>query len=242
MCGRYSLTARPDTLTQAFQLAECPPLIPRFNIAPSQMVVAVRVLPGSTTRGCALLRWGLTPPWAEAPHTGINMVNARAETASERPAFRAAFRQRRCLVLADGFYEWERSARHAQPYYIRLRDGQPFAFAGLWERWEARDGKTTESCTLLTTQPNDLLRPIHHRMPVILNPRHYQHWLDPDLRTVETLKPLLRPYPPEELMLYPVSLRINNPRYDDEHCREPLAERSEAGLQAATLSDRPPRS
>ena len=151
------------------------------------------------------------------------MINAQAETASTKPAFRAAFRRRRCLVLADGFYEWQRLERRKQPFYIRMRDSSPFAFAGLWEHWKGPDGTGIDSCTLLTTDPNDLLRPLHHRMPVILDPQDYDLWLDPGIQESERLQPLLRPYASEELMAFPVSTRVNNPANDALECLEPVA-------------------
>ena len=151
------------------------------------------------------------------------MINAQAETASTTPAFRAAFKRRRCLVLADGFYDWQRLERRKQPFYIRMRDSSPFAFAGLWEHWKGPDDTGIDSCTLLTTDPNDLLRPLHHRMPVILDPQDYDLWLDPGIQESERLQPLLRPYASEELMAFPVSTRVNNPAYDAPECLEPVA-------------------
>jgi putative SOS response-associated peptidase YedK len=152
------------------------------------------------------------------------MINARSETVAEKPAFRAAFRRRRCLVVADGFYEWQKLERGKQPFYVRLRNGQPFAFAGLWEQWKGPDDHVIESCTLLTTQPNDLIRPVHNRMPVILHPSDYGLWLDPRVQQADRLQPLLRAYPPEEMEAYPISRFVNRPNNDDARCIEPLAE------------------
>jgi putative SOS response-associated peptidase YedK len=149
------------------------------------------------------------------------MINARSETVAEKPAFRAAFRRRRCLVVADGFYEWQKLNGGKQPYFIRMRDGRPFAFAGLWEHWQGTDGSEIESCTLLTTQPNDLVRPLHNRMPVILHPKDYELWLDPQAQQAEALQPLLGAYPSEEMDAYAVSRFVNNPRNDDARCIEP---------------------
>jgi putative SOS response-associated peptidase YedK len=158
------------------------------------------------------------------------MINARSETAAEKPAFRAAFRRRRCLVVADGFYEWQKTNGTKQPFYIRFRDTQPFAFAGLWEHWKGLDEQVIDSCTLLTTQPNDLLRQVHNRMPVILQPRDYDLWLDPEVQKPELLQPLLLPYPPEEMDAYPVSRYVNSPDNDTPKCIEPLPLQQGLGL------------
>ena len=149
------------------------------------------------------------------------MINARAETVAEKPAFRAAYRHRRCLVLADGFYEWQKQNGTKQPFFIHLRDGRPFAFAGLWEHWQGHDGSEIESCTLLTTEPNDLLRPLHNRMPVIINPADYSMWLDPGDNPLDALH-LLRPYPPEGMQAYAVSTAVNNPRNESPVNIQPL--------------------
>jgi putative SOS response-associated peptidase YedK len=151
---------------------------------------------------------------------GAKLINARAETVAEKPAFRSAFRQRRCLVLADGFYEWQQQEpkKPKQPFYFRLSNGQPFAFAGLWEHWENGNGEEIESCTLLTTEPNELMKSIHNRMPVILDPKHYDLWLDPEVKKSELLQPLLHPYPAEEMTAYPVSTAVNKPSNDTAEC------------------------
>jgi putative SOS response-associated peptidase YedK len=169
-------------------------------------------------RELVFLRWGLIPGWAKDPTIGNRMINARAETAAEKPAFRAALRRRRCLVAADGFYEWQRSGKQKQPYFIRLCDDRPFAFAGLWETWEAPELSSIESCTLLTTAANDLIRPIHDRMPVILAPDAYQPWLDLSVQKPEKVLPLLQPFPSEAMIAYPVGMLVNNPAHDDPQC------------------------
>jgi len=169
-----------------------------------------------------MLRWGLIPRWVKDPTRGSQPINAKAETAAEKPMFRDAFRRRRCLIPADGFYEWKQEGGRKQPVYICTKDRQPFAFAGLWEHWEEQEGQFIESCTILTTEPNDLLAQVHSRMPVILDQNDYDLWLDPDVQEVSRLKPLLRPYPPEQMTFYPVNLRVNNPRNDDWLCVEPL--------------------
>lgn len=226
MCGRYTLNTAPDLLVEQFGVKELPPLQARFNIAPGQPVLAVRMDPGGSHREGAMLRWGLIPSWSKDPKIGDRMINARAETVWQKPAFREPFRYRRCLVVADGFYEWRREGRTKQPYYFRLRNGKPFGFAGLWDRWEGPDGGTVESCTLLTAEPNALLRPIHNRMPVILDLRDYPCWLDPETTRRDLLAPLLRPYSAEDMVGYPVGLRVNNPRHDDPQCLAPLKDPS----------------
>jgi putative SOS response-associated peptidase YedK len=228
MCGRFTLVTPAKELAEQFRLIEVPSLSPRYNIAPTQPVAAVRQLPGNGARELSLLHWGLVPFWAKEPGIGSRMINARSETAAEKPAFRAAFRRRRCLVLADGFYEWQRLERGKQPFYVRLRDGKPFAFAGLWEHWKGPDETTIDSCTLLTTEPNDLIRPVHNRMPVILAPEDYDLWLDPGVQEPELLHPLLHAYPSENMHAYPISTWVNNPRNDDPRCIEPPAQAQRA--------------
>lgn len=224
MCGRFTLITPAEALAEQFQLFEIPSLAPRYNIAPTQPVAAVRRVPGDGQRELVLLRWGLVPFWAKDPGIGARMINARSETVAEKPAFRAAFRRRRCLVPADGFYEWRRLERGKQPFYVRLRDERPFAFAGLWEHWEGPDETAIDSCTLLTTEPNDLIRPVHSRMPVILAPKDYDLWLDPGVQKVELLQPLLRPYPSEGMLAYPISTWVNKPKNDSPRCIEPLTQ------------------
>lgn len=222
MCGRFSQTSSPEVVAEQFGLDDSPLFLkPHYNIAPSQPVAVVRAHPESGKRECVLLRWGLIPSWAKDPAIGYKMINARAETVSEKPAFRGPFRNRRCLILADGFYEWQQEGRRKQPFYIRLKDRRPFAFAGLWDKWEPPGGESIESCTILTTSPNDVLRPIHERMPVIVDPQAYNLWLDPTVQQVEAIQPILHPYPADRMEAYPVSLLINNPRHDAPACLEP---------------------
>ncbi len=220
MCGRFSQSQPADVIAQAFQVAEVPPLTPRYNIAPTQSVATVLQTPEHQNRQFRMLHWGLIPSWAKDTKMGARLINARAETVAEKPAFRSAFRQRRCLVLADGFYEWQQqeSKKQKQPFYFRLSDKHPFAFAGLWECWEDGSGEKIESCTLLTTEPNELMNPIHNRMPVILDPKDYDLWLDPKVKKPELLQPLLRPYPAEEMTIYPVSTVVNKPSNDMAEC------------------------
>ena len=207
MCGRFVQCATGAVLAARFQLAAPPALVPRYNVAPSQPIGAVRIA-GDGGREWVLLRWGLVPAWASEPRTGYSTINARAETAAEKPAYRQAFRRRRCLIPADGFYEWRKVGKGKQPYRIAPADGRPVAFAGLWERWE-RDGQVLESATILVTSANALLAPIHDRMPAILDPADEARWLDPHVTDPAVLRPLLVPCPPERLRLWPVGAAVN---------------------------------
>jgi putative SOS response-associated peptidase YedK len=222
VCGRFTLFEPDRVLAREFGVSGFPPQSPRYNIAPSQPVAAVRAIPAGSGRELVLLRWGLIPSWAKDPGIGNRLINARAETAPEKPSFRNAFKRRRCLVPADGFYEWQRQERRKQPHYVRMRDGRLFAFAGLWDRWESPDGDVVETCTILTTAGNAVLAPIHDRMPVILPPGEYARWLDPSLQEPDSLASLLVPFPPEEMIAFPVSPRVNAPTLDDEGCIAPL--------------------
>ncbi|MGA7106078.1 MAG: SOS response-associated peptidase [Candidatus Deferrimicrobiaceae bacterium] len=222
MCGRFTLFDSADSVAERFGLPDTPSLSPRYNIAPSQTVVAVRIPPGGGARELVALRWGLVPSWAKDPAIGNRMINARVETVADKPAFRSAIRRRRCLVPADGFYEWKRVNGRKQPYFIGMRDRKIFGFGGIWESWEGGGGEAVLSCALLTTGPNDLLRPIHDRMPVILSPREYDLWLSPQVQDPEALAPLFRPYPPEEMTVFPVGTAVNNPETDTPALIEPL--------------------
>lgn len=223
MCGRFTLRAPAAVVAEHFALWETPELEPRFNVAPSQPVPVVRLRAEgpAARRELVQLSWGLVPYWAADPAVGRRLINARAETAAEKPAFRAAMRRRRCLVAADGFYEWRRTGPRKQPYFIRFRDDRPFGFAGLWESWEGPDHATVESCTLLTTEPNALLRPIHNRMPVILPPEAYAAWLDPAVEDPRVLAPLLVPCAPEAMEACAVGTWVNSPEHDDPECIRP---------------------
>jgi putative SOS response-associated peptidase YedK len=190
---------------------------PRYNIAPTQGVLAVRRAAQGGREGI-LLRWGLVPSWANDLSIGNRMLNARAETVLEKPSFRAAFLRRRCLLPADGFYEWQNVAGKKQPLHFRLRDGRLFAFAGLWEHWEGPEGDPVESCTVLTTEANDLVRPVHERMPVILGPHCHDAWLDPGNTNTALLRSWLVPYPAGEMAVLPASQRVNNARNEGPAC------------------------
>jgi putative SOS response-associated peptidase YedK len=221
MCGRYTLTIPVGTLAEEFGvMGPLPELPPSYNVAPTQEVAAV--LADGGERRLEMLRWGLIPPWADDPGIGSRMINARSETVPEKPSFRRAFKERRCLVLADGFYEWKRTDNNGkQPYYIRMKGGGPFAFAGLWGDWHG-GREEIRSCTILTTEANDLVSEIHHRMPVVLAPEDQGLWLDPDVRETDPLLPLLVPYPDDLMEAYPVSRFVNKPTNDDPRCIEPL--------------------
>jgi putative SOS response-associated peptidase YedK len=209
MCGRYAQRTDPKRLAKELKVAEVPEVKPRYNIAPTQEVLAVR---GSADdREATFFRWGLVPSWAKDSSMGAKLINARSETVEEKPSFRDAFRRRRCVIPADGFYEWARDGRgKKQPYYFRMRDDRPFGFAGLWERWE-REGQVINSCAILTTEANEVLRPVHDRMPVILHPHDYALWLEGGEREQALLRELLRPYPAGEMVTHPVSALVNSP-------------------------------
>ncbi|MBD2462653.1 SOS response-associated peptidase [Oscillatoria sp. FACHB-1407] len=221
MCGRFSLGQTGKAIAETFQLSVEPDVMPRYNIAPTQPAPVVLAM-ADEPRHFQLLYWGLIPSWAKDPKMGARLINARAETVAEKPSFRAAFKRRRCLVVTDGFYEWQRSDTGKQPYYFQMRSHQPFAFAGLWEHWQGADGSEIDSCTILTTEANDLLSSIHDRMPVILHPQDYDLWLDPDMQQTDRLEALLQPYDTDPMMSYPVSPRMNSPKYDDPTCVEPI--------------------
>ena len=221
MCGRFTLAADPDELATLFDLEAVPELPPRYNIAPTQPVAAVRLHPYTNQREFTFLNWGLIPSWAKDIKMGSRMINARSETVAEKPSFRAAFKRRRCLIPASGFYEWQKLDGRKQPHFIALQDVRPFAIAGLWEHWEGGDGSVIESCTLLTTTPNALMEPLHNRMPVILHPQDYEDWLQP-ATDPGMLMHLLRPYPAEAMIAYPVSTVVNSPANDSPACIAPL--------------------
>ncbi len=224
MCGRFSLSKPPALLTQTFRLDRAVEQKPRYNIAPSQNIAAVRIAPQDRARELVALRWGLVPPWAKDLKTGYAMINARVETVSTKPAFRSAFKYRRCLIPADGYYEWQALGSRKQPYHIHRQDGELFAFAGLWEHWQEETEQVVESCTILVTAANDSLRPIHDRMPVILEPEDYDRWLDPEARDPAVLLPLLHSHPAQELVARPASARVNSPRNDDADCLTPAVQ------------------
>ncbi|QJC52359.1 SOS response-associated peptidase [Paenibacillus albicereus] len=222
MCGRYTLTVTLEELMLRFLIGQggAADYEPRYNIAPAQMVLAI-IHDGEKNR-LGELKWGLVPPWADDPKIGSRMLNARSETAAAKPAFREPLRRKRCLIPADGFYEWQQRDGGKQPLRITLKNGEPFAMAGLYETWISPEGEKLSTCTVLTTEPNELMRPIHDRMPVILRPEDEALWLDRGMRDPQRLQPLLRPYPPEEMRAYPVRREVGSVRSQGPACIEPL--------------------
>ncbi len=220
MCGRYTLTSF-DTLIEEFGLIQTSlDLTPRYNIAPS---TPVPVVGNRGERRLELMRWGLVPHWAKDPAIGNRMINARSETAAKKPAFREALRRRRCLVVADGFYEWKRDGKHKTPFYIRRLSHGPIAFAGLWEYWQNADGTPLHTCTILTTEPNDLMAPIHKRMPVIVERADYDRWLEPSPLPPPVLHDILGTPSSDGFEAYPVSRLVNSPKNDSPECIVPAA-------------------
>jgi putative SOS response-associated peptidase YedK len=222
MCGRFTLTATPDQLQDAFPQFNVPQqMTPHFNIAPSQ---PIPVVANDGANRVDYFSWGLIPSWAKDPSIGNKMINARAETLAEKPSFRAAYKRRRCLVLTDGFYEWQAipGEKRKQPQYITLADRKPFAFAGLWEQWFSPDGSEIKSATIITTAPNEMMSKLHNRMPVILHPDDYARWLDPAEKSKDDLQNLLVSFPSELMAHYPVSTLVNSPANDLPDCITPM--------------------
>jgi putative SOS response-associated peptidase YedK len=217
MCGRYELHSHPGAIALAFGLAHPPDVHPRYNIAPMTDVPVVRVN-AEGRRELVRMRWGLVPRWAKDPSIGNKLINARGETLAEKQSFRVAYRRHRCLLPANGFYEWmavpggDGEHPRKQPVHVGLKDGQPFGFGGLYERWLSAEGDVLDTCTIVTTDANRLLRPVHDRMPLIIAPADHERWLDPANADVADL---VVPYPDEALGYHPVSTRVNNVRHDD---------------------------
>ena len=214
MCGRFTLTEDIKAIARQFGVPLPPPFAsyaPRYNIAPTQQVIVVTV---EGQRQMVGMRWGLIPFWAKDPRIGNRIINARAETLAAKPAFRIALRKRRCLILADGFYEWQKLGSGKQPVRIVLKSKKPFGLAGLWDTWTSPQGEVIQSCTIITTESNALLKIVHDRMPVILPPDAAQVWLDPKIQEPSLLLPLLKPYPSGEMQFYPVSREVNSPAVD----------------------------
>jgi putative SOS response-associated peptidase YedK len=222
MCGRFAQCADADILTGHFELASVPALTPRYNLAPTQPVLAVR-LGDNGQRELTALRWGLVPSWSKGPDNRYSMINARAETVATKPAYRAAFARRRCLIPADAFYEWRAGESGKVPHAIRRKDREPFGMAGLWEHWTGPDGSEIDSCTIIVTEANTLLSPIHDRMPVILDAADYSTGLDPGAADKAALLALLRPVDPAGWTAYPVSRAVNSPKHDSPALLEPVA-------------------
>lgn len=221
MCGRFTLTLDPGELQELLNLGPFIHIVqPRYNIAPSQPIPIVK---DSEKREVELYQWGLVPSWADDPKIGYRMINARSETANEKPSFRAAFKRRRCLILADGFFEWRNEEKGAQktPYLFKLKNDAPFTFAGLYEHWQAPEGGELHTCTILTCPPNELVKDYHNRMPVMLGEETRWSWLEAD-KDEDALLDLLVPYPAEEMKCYPVSKAVNSPENDRPEVLDPV--------------------
>ena len=224
MCGRYRLSRRKQIIAEHFDaLSDGDDWMPRYNIAPTQPVAVVRQHPSEPTRHLAQMRWGLIPSWSKHATGSARMINARSESVSALPAFQDAFRQRRCLIPADGFYEWQGRGANKQPYCFEVDEGALFAFAGLWDRWKAASGEWIRSCTILTTTPNAVTATVHDRMPVILRPTDYDLWLDPGMTDPAMVADLLKPFDANAMRSYPVGNRVNSVVNDDEECAKPIA-------------------
>lgn len=220
MCGRFARFSSVETFANLFAARGGFGLTPRYNIVPRSAVLVARNAAWGG-RELVALRWGLIPSWAQDEKIGDHTINARVETVAEKPAFRRAFRDRRCLVATDGFYEWSASYPK-QPYFLRLRSHRPFAFAGLWERWAPAGRETVESCTILVTAADHVVAPIHDRMPLILGPADYDAWLDPALNDNAKVTAMLRSRGPVDLEAYPISTRVNDPKHDNQDVLEPV--------------------
>jgi putative SOS response-associated peptidase YedK len=224
MCGRYKLSRRKQVVEEYFDTAVSyePDWAPRYNIAPTQPIAVIRQNPKEPVRELSLMRWGLIPSWSKDSSGAARMINARSETASTKPAFRDSLKSRRCLIPADGFYEWKRDGKTKQPYCFEVNDGELFAFAGLWERWKDPSGEWVKTCSILTTIPNAVTAPVHDRMPVILDPDAYELWLDPGMTSVDAATDLLKPFDARLMRCFPVSTKINSVANDDEECSAPV--------------------
>jgi putative SOS response-associated peptidase YedK len=223
MCGRYRLSRRKQIIEEYFgSVSGEDDWTPRYNIAPTQSVPVIRQNPEEPRRELSLLRWGLIPSWAKDPSGSTQMINARSETAATKPAFRDALTNRRCLIPADGFYEWQRRGEAKQPYCFEVNGGELFAFAGLWDRWRDPSGQWLKSCSILTTTPNAVASSVHDRMPVILDPDCYDLWLDPGMHDMPAISDMLKAYDDQMMRCYPISKRINHVANDDEACSAPV--------------------
>jgi putative SOS response-associated peptidase YedK len=223
MCGRYKLSRRKQLVEEYFgAVSENCEWSPRYNVAPSQSVLTVRQDVREPVRKLSTMRWGLVPSWAKDPSIGYKTINARAETVSTTASFREPFKSQRCLIPADGFYEWKREGNTKQPYCFEVNGGELFAFAGLWDSWTNPQEKVIETFTILTTTPNSLLADVHDRMPVILSPDNYDLWLDPAFRNTASVAEMLRPFEATMMRGYPVSTRVNQVQNDDADCANPL--------------------
>lgn len=223
MCNRFRLSRPPQDVAAHFDAPEEELEDgPRYNIAPTQPVVTVREVQGKKSRHFTTMRWGLIPFWAKDTSIGLRTLNARSETVSTTPAFRESILRKRCLIPADGFYEWAHIGKLKQPYCFEVGEGEVFALAGLWDQWKSPNGEAIESCTILTTTPNSIVTDLHDRMPVIVSPENYDRWLDPDITDFEEIRDILKPYDPSLMRRYPVSTKLNNSRNDDAESAKPI--------------------
>ncbi|MBN1291040.1 MAG: SOS response-associated peptidase [Candidatus Latescibacteria bacterium] len=218
MCGRFAIGIPPFDAVKYFNIEELVEFTPRYNVAPTEFAPVIIKREQSNKREIKMFRWGLIPPWSKDVKIGFQLINARAETVAEKPAFRSAFKNRRCLIPATGFYEWKKYDGKKQPMFIRMQDEKPFTFAGIWETWKAYDHTTIESFSIITTQSNDLLKEVHDRMPVILQKEDYDVWLDSEKSRQEELQSLLKPYPPDLMTFYRVESYVNDPQYEGPEC------------------------
>ena len=221
MCGRFVLEISPEFITKTYGLSNIPELSPRYNIAPNQPIAVVRQQ-NRGDRELAMLQWALVPSWTKEPSIGQKMINARSETVHEKPSFRQAFRARRCIIPASGFYEWEKLGKEKIPHYIHLRDGDLMSLAGLWERWKSPEGHELETCTIITTTANSLVKRLHVRMPVILHRAEFDLWLNTDTHDVKGLTELFHPCPSDQLEEYVVTKAVNNPNNNSPDCIVPI--------------------
>jgi putative SOS response-associated peptidase YedK len=219
MCGRYRLSRRKQLVEEYFDSTPWEEdWNPRFNIAPTQPIPVIRQHPKEAVRQLSVMKWGLIPHWAKDGSIAMSTINAKSETAATKPAFRDPLKFRRCLIPADGFYEWKKTGTAKQPFCFEVNDGELFAFAGLWDGWKDASGNWIKTCSILTTTPNTLTATVHDRMPVILDPESYDLWLDPVMQNVAAISELLKPYDASQMQLYPVSSRVNHVTNDDEEC------------------------
>jgi putative SOS response-associated peptidase YedK len=230
MCGRYRLSRRKQLVEEYFESAPWDDdWNPRYNIAPTQQIPVVRQHPKEPIRQLSLMKWGLIPSWAKSPTGAASMVNARSETAASKPAFRDPLKYRRCLIPADGFYEWKRMPTGKQPYSFEVNDGELFAFAGLWDGWRDASGQWIKTCSILTTTPNAVTATVHDRMPAILDPDNYDLWLDPGMQNVAAVSELLKPLDARLMRSYPIGSRINHVANDDGECSRTCGGRRDSG-------------
>ena len=223
MCGRYRLSRRKQIIEEYFETSPWDEdWNPRYNVAPTQPVPVIRQHPREPVRQLSLMRWGLLPSWAKSPSGSASMINARSETVATKPAFRDPLRLRRCLIPADGFYEWRRTGGAKQSFCFEVKDGELYAFAGLWDGWKDPSGNWIKTCSILTTTPNAVTSAVHDRMPVVLDPDSYDLWLDPGMQDVAAASELLKPYDARLMRSYPVSTRLNHVANDDEECSRPV--------------------